>query len=59
MAANFADRFIPTPCQYVELVSRKDDDVEVITGELASDAIVSWLNGQVSTSIQAPFGAVH
>jgi hypothetical protein len=36
------------PCQYIELISHKDDDVEVITGDLAADAIVPWLDGQVS-----------
>jgi hypothetical protein len=48
MSASSADRFISTPCRYIELISRKDDDVEVITGDLAADAIVPWLDGQVS-----------
>jgi hypothetical protein len=48
MTALSADRFLPSTCQYVELVSRKDDDVEVLTGELAADAIVPWLGDQVS-----------
>jgi hypothetical protein len=48
MAASSAHQFIPKPCQYIELVSRNDDDVEVITGELEADAVVLWLNDQVS-----------
>ena len=48
MSASYADRFISTPCRYIELISRKDDDVEVITGDLAADDVVSWLDGQVS-----------
>jgi hypothetical protein len=40
--------FSPKPCKYIEYVSRKDDDVEVITGELETDAVVQWLEGQVS-----------
>jgi hypothetical protein len=48
MSASSAERFISMPCQYIELISHKDDDVEVITGDLAADDVVSWLDGQVS-----------
>jgi hypothetical protein len=43
-----AHLFTPKPCKYIEYVSRKEDDVEVITGDLAADDVVSWLDGQVS-----------
>jgi hypothetical protein len=44
----YADRFIPQPCRYVELIARKDDDVEAVMGDLAADAILPWLDGEVS-----------
>jgi hypothetical protein len=54
-----ADRFIPQPCQCIELISRKYDDVEVITRDMTAETVVPWLDGQVSRyRLQAP-GAVH
>jgi hypothetical protein len=43
-----ADRFSPQECEYVEFIARKDNDVEVSTGDLTADAVLPWLNGQVS-----------
>lgn len=43
-----AAQFFSQSCRCVELIARKDDDVEVITGELEADAVVQWLEGQVS-----------
>jgi hypothetical protein len=53
-----ADQFVPQPCRCIELVDRKDNDVEVVTGDLTADAILPWLDGQVSREY-TPSGAVH
>jgi hypothetical protein len=43
-----SDQLVSRPCRCIEMISRKDDEAEVISGDLTADDVLPWLNGQVS-----------
>lgn len=54
MSASKAARYFPLPCRSVELIAHKNDDVEVVKGNLTADGVLSWPNGQVSRDRLCP-----